>query len=345
MKLGVVMDPIEDININKDTTFELMLNAEQMGWEVHYMEPKDIYAEPGELYGRLRHITVKDEEYEYYKVIKDQQTPLAEMDVILMRVDPPVDLNYCNLCQLLDHPGRRGSMVVNSPHALRSFNEKLTSLVFYDLMPPSIVTNSREKLEEFMEKNSDIVVKPTQGMGGAGIFRVTKGDPNSTVILDTMFAENNFLMAQIFLPEVVDGDKRVLIVHGEVIPYTLARIPPQGEFRGNLAAGGKGVVMPIERHEQVIARKVARWLQRRGVFLAGIDIIGNYLTEINITSPTCMREIERDSGYGIAHMFFDQLRVISDKRRQDYKVRIQKEAQGKKRVRIGEARGRSFARR
>ena len=323
MRLGVIMGPINDIKIAKDTSFELMLGGQHLGWEVNYIDPNDIYAEPGEVYARSKFIKVKDEEHEYYQVERDSIEPLAAMDAILMRVDPPVTMDYNSICQLLDVPERKGCVVVNSPRALRTFNEKLTALTFYDLMPPTIVTNSQAKLREFLDVNSDIVVKPLYGMGGSGIFRVTKNDTNVNVILETMTADNNLLMAQLFLPEVTDGDRRVLVVHGEVVPYTLARIPAQEEFRGNLAVGGKGVVMPIQRHEEVIARKVARWLVKRGVAIAGLDIIGNYLTEINITSPTCMREIERESSFGIAHMFFEELRVMSDRKRNDYKMRTQ----------------------
>ena len=323
MKLGVIMGPIDAIKIAKDTTFELMLTGQRMGWEINYIDPNEMYAEPGEVYARSKYIEVKDEDHEHYQIKGDKVEPLTEMDAILMRVDPPVTMDYISLCQLLDTPERRGVMVVNSPRALRTLNEKLTALTFYDLMPPTLVTNSRAKLQEFLDFNSDIVVKPLYGMGGSGIFRVTKNDSNVNVILETMTASGQLLMAQLFLPEVVDGDRRVLVVHGEVVPYTLARIPGKEEFRGNLAVGGKGVVMPIQRHEEAIALKVARWLTRRGVALAGLDIIGNYLTEINITSPTCMREIERETGFGTAQIFFEKLRTLSDKKREDYKARTQ----------------------
>ena len=323
MRLGVIMGSIDAINIAKDTSFELMLGGQQMGWEINYIDPNGIYAEPGGVYAHTKFIKVKDEAHEHYQVEKDSIESLADMDAILMRVDPPVTMDYISLCQLLDAPERRGVPVVNSPRALRSFNEKLTALTFYDLMPPTLVTNSRAKLQEFLDFNSDIVVKPLYGMGGSGIFRVTKNDSNANVILETMTANGQMLMAQLFLPEVIDGDRRVLIIHGEVIPYILARIPANEEFRGNLAVGGKGVVMPIQRHEEAIARKVARWLHRRGISIAGLDIIGNYLTEINITSPTCMREIERETGFGVAQIFIEKLTALSGARREEYRARSQ----------------------
>ena len=324
------MDPIEDIDIRKDTSFELMVNAQRMGWEVNYINPNEIYAELGEIYGNIQRVSLQDELPDYYQVDSKGIAPLAEMDSILMRVDPPVDLDYISLCQLLETAERRGTLVVNSPRALRSLNEKLTALVFYDLMPPTVVTNSREKIEQFLETYSEIVVKPIHGMGGAGIFLLSQKDPNKNVILETLTANNQILMAQLFLPEVEDGDRRVLVVHGDVVPHTLARIPKQDEFRGNLAAGGKGVVMPIQRHEHVMAKRIAKWLAKRGVYFAGLDIIGNYLTEINITSPTCAREIEAESSYGIAHTFLDQLLPLSSTRRENAKTRQKgKESKGK----------------
>ena len=324
MRLGVIMGPIGDINIKKDTSFEFMLNAQRMGWEVNYIYSDDIYAELGDIYGNIQRITVQDESPDYYHINSRSVTSLADMDTILMRVDPPVDMNYISLCQLLETAERRGTLVVNSPRALRSLNEKLTALVFYDLMPPTIVTNSREKIELFLETYNEIVVKPIHGMGGAGIFLLAQKDPNKNVILETLTANNQILMAQLFLPEVEDGDRRVLVVHGDVVPHTLARIPQQDEFRGNLAAGGKGVVMPIQRHEHTMAKRVAKWLAKRGVLFAGLDIIGNYLTEINITSPTCVREIEAESSYGIAHTFLDQLMPLSNSRREIAKSRQKK---------------------
>ena len=321
MRLGVIMDPIENIDIKKDTSFELMLNAQRMGLEVSYIDPNDIYAELGEVYANIQRITVQDELPDYYQVDSISVASLAEMDAILMRVDPPVTMDYVSLCQLLETAERRGTLVVNSPRALRSLNEKLTALVFYDLMPPTLVTNSREKIELFLETYNEIVIKPIHGMGGAGIFLLGQKDPNRNVILETLTAKNQILMAQLFLPEIVDGDRRVLVVHGEVVPHTLARIPQKDEFRGNLAAGGKGVVMPIQRHELAMAQRIAKWLAKRGVLFAGLDIIGNYLTEINITSPTCVREIEAESNYGIAHTFLDQLMPLSNSRREIAKSR------------------------
>ena len=324
------MDPIQDIDIRKDTSFEIMVNAQSMGWEVNYINPNEIYAELGEIYGDVHRVSLQDELPDYYQVKSKDVIPLAEMDTLLMRVDPPVTMDYISLCQLLETAERRGTLVVNSPRALRSLNEKLTALVFYDLMPPTIVTNSRDKIEQFLEAYSEIVVKPIHGMGGAGIFLLAQKDPNKNVILETLTANNQILMAQLFLPEVEDGDRRVLVVHGDVVPHTLARIPKQDEFRGNLAAGGKGVVMPIQRHEHVMAKRIAKWLAKRGVLFAGLDIIGNYLTEINITSPTCAREIEAESSYGIAHTFLDQLLPLSSNRRESVKTRQKdKEIRGK----------------
>ena len=319
MKLGVIMDPIENIAIKKDTSFELMITAQRIGWDVYYIKPDDIYAELGEIYANLQGITLWDELPDYFQLQSANVAPLSELDVILMRVDPPVDLRYINLCQLLDIADRKGTLVVNSPRSLRSLNEKLTALTFYNFMPPTLVTNSRAQLEQFMDKHSEVVVKPIQGMGGAGIFLLARRDPNSSVILDMMTADNQILMAQMFLPEVEDGDRRILVIDGEVIPYTLARIPQKDEFRGNLAAGGKGVVMPIQPHEEIIGRRVGKWLAKRGVLFAGLDVIGNYLTEINITSPTCMREIEAETSYGIANTFFDKLASLSHIKRENLK--------------------------
>ncbi len=334
MKLGVIMDPIENITIKKDTSFELMITAQRTGWDVYYIKPDDIYAELGEVYANLQEITLWDELPDYYQIHNQNIAPLSELDVILMRVDPPVDLNYINLCQLLEIAERRGALVVNAPRALRSLNEKLTTLTFYNFMPPTLVTNSRAQLEQFMDRHSEVVVKPIQGMGGEGIFLLSRRDPNYSVILDTVTANNQILMAQMFLPEVEDGDRRILVIHGEIIPYTLARIPPKDAFRGNLAAGGKGVVMPIQPHEEAIARKVGKWLLKRGIYFAGLDVIGNYLTEINITSPTCMREIEAETSYGISNAFFDKLASMSNVKRENLRMH-QQDMENRKRVRGG----------
>ncbi|TPV76426.1 glutathione synthase [Klebsiella pneumoniae] len=265
IKLGIVMDPIATINIKKDTSFAMLLEAQRRGYELHYMEMNDLYL----------------------------ILPLADLDVILMRKDPPFDTEFIYATYILERAEEKGTLIVNKPQSLRDCNEKLFTAWFSELTPETLVTRNKAQLKAFWEKHGDIIMKPLDGMGGASIFRVKAGDPNLGVIAETLTElGSRYCMAQNYLPAIKDGDKRVLVVDGEPVPYCLARIPQGGETRGNLAAGGRGEARPLTESDWEIARRVGPTLKAKGLIFVGLDIIGDRLTEINVTSPTCVREIE-----------------------------------------------------
>ncbi|MCW7763133.1 glutathione synthase [Photorhabdus luminescens] len=293
IKIGIVMDPISSINIKKDTSFAMLLEAQRRGWELHYMEMSDLYLHQGEARARTRLLQVENRPQQWYQFDKEQYLALETLDVILMRKDPPFDTEYIYATYILERAEEKGTLIVNKPQSLRDCNEKLFTAWFPDLTPDTLVTRNAVQLREFHQKHGDVIFKPLDGMGGASIFRLKKDDPNVGVIIETLTEHGNrFCMAQNFLPAIKEGDKRVLIVDGEPIPYCLARIPAQGETRGNLAAGGRGEARPLSESDWAIARAVAPTLKEKGLIFVGLDIIGDKLTEINVTSPTCAREIE-----------------------------------------------------
>ncbi|MCC8459854.1 glutathione synthase [Photorhabdus aegyptia] len=293
IKLGIVMDPISSINIKKDTSFAMLLEAQRRGWELHYMEMSDLYLHQGEARARTRLLQVENSPQQWHQFDREQDLALETLDVILMRKDPPFDTEYIYATYILERAEEKGTLIVNKPQSLRDCNEKLFTAWFPDLTPDTLVTRNAVQLREFHQKHGDAIFKPLDGMGGASIFRLKKDDPNVGVIIETLTEHGNrFCMAQNFLPAIKEGDKRVLIVDGEPVPYCLARIPAQGETRGNLAAGGRGEARPLSESDWAIARAVAPTLQEKGLIFVGLDIIGDKLTEINVTSPTCAREIE-----------------------------------------------------
>jgi glutathione synthase len=293
IRLGVVMDPIAAINIKKDTTFALLLAAQARGWSLHYMEIGDLLLREGAVAATMRALTVRDDPGGWYELATPAQRPLAELDVILMRKDPPFDMEYIYATYLLEQAERAGTLVVNRPASLRDANEKLFTAWFPQCCPPTLVTRRAAAIREFVATHEDIVVKPLDGMGGASIFRVRRQDPNLSVILETMTRhEQRFVMAQRYLPEILAGDKRILMVDGEPVDYALARIPAAGETRGNLAAGGRGEGVALSERDRWICAQVGPSLRERGLLFVGLDVIGDYLTEINVTSPTCLRELE-----------------------------------------------------
>ncbi|OWO83590.1 glutathione synthase [Photorhabdus luminescens] len=293
IKIGIVMDPISSINIKKDTSFAMLLEAQRRGWELHYIEMSDLYLHQGEARARTRLLQVENRPQQWYQFDKEQDLALETLDVILMRKDPPFDTEYIYATYILERAEEKGTLIVNKPQSLRDCNEKLFTAWFPDLTPDTLVTRNAVQLREFHQKHGDVIFKPLDGMGGASIFRLKKDDPNVGVIIETLTEHGNrFCMAQNFLPAIKEGDKRVLIVDGEPIPYCLARIPAQGETRGNLAAGGRGEARPLSESDWAIARAVAPTLKEKGLIFVGLDIIGDKLTEINVTSPTCAREIE-----------------------------------------------------
>ena len=292
--LGVVMDPIQSINFYKDTTLSILLAAQDQGFKLFYMEQQDLFLENGAPFAEVRPLRVINNPEGWYELDKASAVPLNELDVVLMRKDPPFDSEFIYSTYILEAAEKLGTLVANKPQSLRDCNEKVFATEFPQCTPPLLVSRSIKRLTRFLEEHQDVVFKPLDGMGGASIFRVKAEDQNLNVILETLTQfGNQTIMAQKYLPEITDGDKRVLVVDGEVIPFCLARIPSEKDFRGNLAAGGQGEVRPLSVRDQWIAEQVAPSLVERGLLFVGLDIIGDYLTEINVTSPTCVQEIDR----------------------------------------------------
>jgi len=291
--LGVVMDPIESINYHKDTSLALLLAAQRSGFQLFYMQQADLFIDNDGAKAKMRPLTVTADSNSWFDLGKTHIKPLADLDVILMRKDPPFDSEFIYSTYILEAAERQGTLVVNKPQSLRDCNEKVFATDFPQCIPPLLVSRDNQMLKAFLEQHDEVVYKPLDGMGGTSIFRVKQGDQNLNVILETLTNYgNDTIMAQKYLPEIIQGDKRVLIVDGEVVPFCLARIPSAGEFRGNLAAGGKGRVQALSERDKWIASQVAPSLKEKGLLFVGLDIIGDYLTEINVTSPTCVREID-----------------------------------------------------
>ncbi len=295
------MDPIGSIKIAKDSTFAMLLAAQRRGWQLWYMELADLFLLDGEAQGRMRALTVSDDAAGWFSLGEPQRRPLHALDTVLMRKDPPFDMEYVYATYLLELAQAAGCLVVNQPRTLRDANEKVFTAQFPDCAPPLTVTRSAAILRAFIAAHGDTVLKPLDAMGGRSIFRVRTGDPNTGVIIETLTDHGQrFCMAQRFIPEIAHGDRRVLMVDGEPVPYVLARIPSADDARGNLAAGARAEPAPINARERAIAARVGPELRARGVLFAGLDVIGDYLTEVNITSPTCIREIDHAYGTDVA---------------------------------------------
>jgi glutathione synthase len=298
IKLGVVMDPIAAINYKKDTTLAMLWAAESRGWQLYYMEQKDLYLEQGVGRASMSHLTVFHDPEHWFELDEPQDRDLAELDVILMRKDPPFDNEYVYSTYILEEAERKGSLIVNRCQSLRDCNEKVFATQFPQCCPPVLVSADMDRLKAFHQHHGDAIFKPLDGMGGDAIFRVKPDDPNVSVILEMLTRHNRqTIMAQRFIPEIKAGDKRILMINGEAVPYCLARVPLVGETRGNLAAGGTGRPQPLTDRDRWIAAQVGPSLREKGLLFAGIDVIGDYLTEINVTSPTCIREI--DAGFDL----------------------------------------------
>ncbi|MGL4268363.1 MAG: glutathione synthase, partial [Plesiomonas sp.] len=301
-------DPIASINIKKDSSFAMLQEAQQRGYELHYMEMADLYLDSGKAKARTRLLSVQNDKQHWFSFGSEQHIPLADLDVILMRKDPPFDTEYIYATYILERAEETGTLIVNKPQSLRDCNEKLFTAWFSDLTPTTLVTRSAERIRAFHQQHGDIILKPLDGMGGTSIFRVKAGDPNLSVIIETLTGyQQHFCMAQTFIPAITDGDKRILVVDGEPVPYCLARIPQSGETRGNLAAGGRGEARPLSESDWAIARAVAPVLKQKGLIFVGLDVIGDKLTEINVTSPTCIREIEAAFPVSITGMLMDAI--------------------------------------
>lgn len=304
----VVMDPIERITFYKDTTLALLLAAQARQYNLWYAELENLTLEQGIAYAYLRPLRVFDNRDRWFELGDVQHRRLGQMAAVLMRKDPPFDNQYIYATYILEQAEQDGCLIVNKPQSLRDFNEKVFATRFPQCCPPVIISRDSALLRQFHQTHSDVIFKPLDGMGGQGIFRCRADDPNVSVILETLTKGNReFIMAQRFIPEIANGDKRILIVDGEAVPYALARIPAVGETRGNLAAGGRGVAQPLSERDHWIVSQVAPTLKEKGLLFVGLDVIGDYLTEINITSPTCAREIDKAYDTRIGDRLIDAL--------------------------------------
>lgn len=308
IKLGIVMDPITDINIKKDTSFAMLLEAQRRGYELHYMEMADLFLDNGKPMASMRSLSVQRDADNWFSLGEAAEQCLASLDVILMRKDPPFDGEFLYATQMFELAEQAGTLVVNKAQSLRDFNEKLFTSWFPDLIPDTIVTRKKDLIKAFHQKHGDIICKPLDGMGGTSIFRVKEDGNNLGVIIETLTnLGTTYAMIQRYMPEIKDGDKRVLVVDGQVVPYCLARLPTGGETRGNLAAGGTGRPQTISESDRRLAEIIAPTLVEKGLIFVGLDIIGDRVTEINVTSPTCVQEIEAAYDISITGMLFDAI--------------------------------------
>lgn len=308
VKLGVVMDPISTIKIHKDSTFAMLLAAQARGWQLSYMELNDLSVIDGVAMTNARALSVTDDSSGWFELGDAECGPLSDLDVILMRKDPPFDMEYIYATYMLELAEQQGVLVVNKPQTLRDANEKLSTAWFPQCTTPTLVTRDPQQILAFLRQHKDLILKPLHGMGGASIFRVAEGDANTNVIIETLTEhKTRYAMAQRFIPEIAKGDKRILLVDGKPVPYALARVPAEGETRGNLAVGGTGVGVPLTGRDLWICEQVAPSLKEKGLLFVGLDVIGDYLTEINITSPTCIRELDQLYGLDIAGQFMDAI--------------------------------------
>ncbi len=313
LNVGIVMDPIQHIKPHKDSSFAMLLEAQRRGHTLFYMQPEDLYLKNGQPFSQVSEFKVWDREKDaqYYGFGGTHDMALKELDIILIRQDPPFTNDYLYSTHMLELAEAQGVLVVNKPQSLRDANEKLFASWFPECIPPTLVSANALQLKTFIQDHLDTILKPLDAMGGASIFRVKQDDPNINVIIETMTDHGkHHIMAQRYLPEIKEGDKRILLINGDPLDYTLARIPAEGETRGNIAAGGKGVGMPITERERWLCQQIAPTLQAKGLYFVGLDVIGDYITEINVTSPTCIRELDKQFDLNIAGLLFEHLEKI-----------------------------------
>lgn len=308
IRLGVIMDPPETLHYHKDTTLAMLWEADRRGWDLYYLAPEKIFFNNGRVSAEARRLQVFRNPDQWMKAAPSETLLLSELDIILIRKDPPFDTAYLHLTRLLDSAEQDGVLVVNRPQALRDANEKLFALRFPDLCPPTLVSADKENLAAFLQEHGDVVCKPLDGMGGESVFRLRFPDQNAAVVFEmlTDYGKKIMLM-QRYIPEIEQGDKRILMIDGEPVPHALARLAPVGELRANLAAGGKGRAQPLSVRDREIAAVVGPVLREMGLLFVGLDVIGDWLTEINVTSPTCVREIDEQMGSTLAAVFLDAL--------------------------------------
>ncbi len=311
VQLAVVMDAIESIKIHKDSTFAMLLEAQRRDWNIHYILPHKLFTLDGQARCHAASLSVKDNPADWFTLGAIQEMDLSGFDVILMRQDPPFDMEYIYATYALELAQRQGVCVVNNPVALRNMNEKFSITNFPQCCTTTLVSRDLATLESFIDAHRDVVVKPLDAMGGQSIFRISPQDANKSTILELVTqGASRTIMAQKFIPEISLGDKRILLINGEPVPYALARIPKEGEFRGNLAVGGSGRGVPLSEKDRWICGEIKTSLLENGILFAGIDVIGPFLTEINITSPTCIRELDAQFDLNISSMLFDSIDEI-----------------------------------
>jgi glutathione synthase len=308
IKLGVVMDPIGAINYKKDSTLAMLMEAQRRDYILYYFEMTDLFLRDGKAFGHARALRVFANPEKWFEMDDAGIVPLATLDIILMRKDPPLDSEYIYATYILEQAEQHGTLVVNKPQSLRDANEKIYTAWFPQCTPPTLVTRSIKLLREFFQEQQDIVCKPVDSMGGTSIYHLLPNDPNASVIFETLTKrETEFVMAQRFIPEITAGDKRIILIDGEPLDYALARIPGEGEWRGNLVAGARGVAQELTERDRYIAAEVGPVLKEKGLYFVGIDVIGDFLTEINVTSPTCIRELDEQCDINISGQLFDNL--------------------------------------
>ena len=308
IKIGVVMDPIESINPKKDSTLAMLLAAQKRGWELYYFTQNRLLKRGDQALGLAQSISITDDASHWYALGDMNEMVLGDLDVILMRKDPPFDSQFLYTTFLLDTAGQQGTLIVNKPQSLRDCNEKVFATQFASCCPPVLISADAGQIRAFHHEHRDIIVKPLDGMGGASVFRIKADDGNFSVIVETLTKHGSCsIMAQRYIPEIKRGDKRILLINGVPVPYALARVPAHGETRGNLAAGGSGEARPLTERDAWICAQVGPVLKEKGILFAGIDVIGDYLTEINVTSPTCIRELDHQCGLDIGEMLMAEV--------------------------------------
>ena len=306
LKIGVVMDPIGNINFKKDSTLAMLLEAQSRGWTLFYMEQADLYMAHDVARAQMKPLKVFNDANNWFQLDSVEDRTLNSLDAILMRKDPPFNMDYIYSTYILEKAEEEGTLIINKPQSLRDANEKLFTNNFPQCMPPTLVSSQAKHIKAFYQEHKDIILKPLDGMGGASVFRIKPGDSNLGVIIETLTKHGTTLaMVQRFIPEIKQGDKRILLINGEPIPYALARIPAKGETRANLAAGGQGVGIELTDRDRWICEQVAPLLKAKGLIFVGIDVIGDYLTEVNVTSPTCIRELDKQFNINISAVLMD----------------------------------------
>ena len=308
LKIGIVMDPIGSITPYKDSSLAMLLEAQRRGAEIHYFEQKDVSLLSGKALGQSTLLRVRDDNDDWYTPGDRQHIALGDLDAILMRKDPPFDMEYVYTTYILDRAEADGALIVNAPQALRDMNEKAYTAWFPELTPVTLITRSMDEMKAFLLEHGHVVAKPLDGMGGRSIFVIRKGDKNANVVFETLTDYGTrFAMAQVYIPEIKAGDKRILLIEGEPVPRALARIPSDEDNRGNMVAGAAAVGQDMSRRDYEICEQVGPALRDAGVLFAGIDVIGDYLTEVNVTSPTGIRELDKQFGLNIAGLMFDAI--------------------------------------